>query len=110
MELKLQELKTPNSVPRDEFRAARRGLRTAFREAGVVEEEQKDPGARRGGVQGVLVPGEAVGVEVDGPAAMRHAIRLSQEKMDANCGGPFGAVVVKDGKIVAEGWNQVTSA
>jgi tRNA(Arg) A34 adenosine deaminase TadA/CheY-like chemotaxis protein len=40
---------------------------------------------------------------------MRHAIDLSQEKMDDNCGGPFGAIIVRDGRIVAEGWNQVTS-
>jgi tRNA(Arg) A34 adenosine deaminase TadA len=41
---------------------------------------------------------------------MRAAIRLSQTKMRANCGGPFGAVVVRHGKIIARGWNQVTSA
>jgi tRNA(Arg) A34 adenosine deaminase TadA len=41
---------------------------------------------------------------------MRRAIELSRERMNANQGGPFGAVVVKDGAIVAEGWNQVTSA
>jgi tRNA(Arg) A34 adenosine deaminase TadA len=40
---------------------------------------------------------------------MRAAIRLSQSKMRANCGGPFGAVVVRKGKIVGRGWNQVTS-
>ncbi len=40
---------------------------------------------------------------------MRAAIRLSISKMRAGCGGPFGAVVVKDGKIVGRGWNQVTS-
>lgn len=40
---------------------------------------------------------------------MRRAIDLSQEKMDANCGGPFGAVIVKDGAIIGEGWNAVTS-
>ena len=40
---------------------------------------------------------------------MRRAIDISQEKMDENCGGPFGAVIVKDGKIIAEGWNMVTS-
>ncbi len=41
---------------------------------------------------------------------MRRAIDLSQEKMDANCGGPFGAVIVRNGRIIAEGWNEVTSA
>lgn len=41
---------------------------------------------------------------------MRAAIRLSQTKMRANCGGPFGAVVVRSGKIIARGWNRVTSA
>lgn len=29
--------------------------------------------------------------------------------MRANAGGPFGAVIVKNGKIIGEGWNQVTS-
>jgi tRNA(Arg) A34 adenosine deaminase TadA len=40
---------------------------------------------------------------------MRAAIRLSLSKMRANCGGPFGAVVVSHGRIVGRGWNQVTS-
>ena len=40
---------------------------------------------------------------------MREAIRLSIENMRAGNGGPFGAVVVKDGKIIARGFNQVTS-
>ncbi|GAA4504279.1 guanine deaminase [Hymenobacter ginsengisoli] len=40
---------------------------------------------------------------------MREAIRLSLEKMQAGFGGPFGAVVVKDGQIIARGFNQVTS-
>ncbi len=40
---------------------------------------------------------------------MRHAIALSTQKMQENQGGPFGAVIVKDGEIIAEGWNQVTS-
>lgn len=41
---------------------------------------------------------------------MHEAIRLSLEKMRAGCGGPFGAVIAKDGKIIGRGWNQVTSS
>ncbi len=41
---------------------------------------------------------------------MRRAIALSRDMMRAGRGGPFGAVVVKDGRIVAEGYNKVTSA
>ncbi|MCU0784601.1 MAG: nucleoside deaminase [Verrucomicrobia bacterium] len=40
---------------------------------------------------------------------MREAIRISLEKMRNNHGGPFGAVVVRRGKIVGRGWNRVTS-
>ena len=40
---------------------------------------------------------------------MQRAISLAQEGMDAGTGGPFGAVVVKNGKIIAEGCNSVTS-
>lgn len=43
-------------------------------------------------------------------AFMRHAVRLSAEQMREGRGGPFGAVVVKDGKVIAEGWNRVTSS
>ena len=42
-------------------------------------------------------------------ALMRSAIELSAEKMRANRGGPFGAVIAHDGKIIARGFNQVTS-
>ena len=41
---------------------------------------------------------------------MREAIRLSIEKMAAGFGGPFGAVVVRDGHIIARGFNKVTSS
>jgi len=43
------------------------------------------------------------------PAFLREAIRLSFEKMEGNEGGPFGAVVVRNGEIVGRGWNRVTS-
>ena len=40
---------------------------------------------------------------------MREAIRLSRIKMQRGQGGPFGAVVVRRGQIIARGWNRVTS-
>jgi guanine deaminase len=40
---------------------------------------------------------------------MREAIRLSIKNVDERNGGPFGAVVVKDGKIIGRGVNNVTS-
>ncbi|WP_257303364.1 nucleoside deaminase [Geothrix campi] len=41
---------------------------------------------------------------------MRRAIELSRLHMELGHGGPFGAVIVKDGEILGEGWNQVTSS
>ena len=40
---------------------------------------------------------------------MQEAIRLSVENVTQGKGGPFGAVVVKDGKIIARGANSVTT-
>lgn len=40
---------------------------------------------------------------------MQEAIRLSVEKMEAGFGGPFGCVIVKDGNIIARGFNNVTA-
>ena len=40
---------------------------------------------------------------------MARAIALSIENVHAGRGGPFAAVIVKDGKILAEGANRVTS-
>ena len=40
---------------------------------------------------------------------MARAIQLSIDNVHTGRGGPFGAVVVKDGAIVAEAANQVTS-
>ena len=39
---------------------------------------------------------------------MRRAIEMAAKGMNSNAGGPFGAVVVKDGEIIAEGHNKVT--
>ncbi len=41
---------------------------------------------------------------------MREAIRLSIENVESGKGGPFGAVVVKDGEIIARGMNKVTDS
>lgn len=40
---------------------------------------------------------------------MLRAIELSKINMHNGAGGPFGAVIVKDGKVIGEGWNKVTS-
>ena len=41
---------------------------------------------------------------------MRRAITLSRENVSQRNGGPFGAVIVKDGKIIGEGFNRVTAS
>ena len=41
---------------------------------------------------------------------MDEAIRLSREMMLEGKGGPFGAVVVRDGEIIGRGYNAVTSS
>ncbi len=38
-----------------------------------------------------------------------HAVELSRKGMMSGSGGPFGCVIVKDDKIIGEGFNQVTS-
>lgn len=40
---------------------------------------------------------------------MREALRLAAGNLDAGNGGPFGCVVVRDGKIIATGFNEVVS-
>lgn len=40
---------------------------------------------------------------------MRRAIAQAQNGIDEGAGGPFGAVVVRNGEIVGEGCNRVTS-
>jgi guanine deaminase len=41
---------------------------------------------------------------------MEEAIRLAAENNKSGNGGPFGAVIVKDGKIIARGRNEVTTS
>lgn len=40
---------------------------------------------------------------------MRRAIELGRQGMQAGDGGPFGAVIVRDGQIIGEGWNRVVA-
>lgn len=40
---------------------------------------------------------------------MRRALALGRRNADSGGGGPFGAVIVRAGEIVGEGWNQVTT-
>jgi len=41
---------------------------------------------------------------------MREAIDLSMRRMRRGAGGPFGAVVIRRGEVIARGWNRVTSS
>lgn len=41
---------------------------------------------------------------------MREALRLAREGMEGGDGGPFGAVIVRQGEIIGRGWNRVLSA
>jgi tRNA(Arg) A34 adenosine deaminase TadA len=43
------------------------------------------------------------------PEFMRRAIALALESVRSGAGGPFAAVVAKDGRIIAEGTNRVTA-
>lgn len=40
---------------------------------------------------------------------IREAIKEAEKGMESNEGGPFGAIIVKDGEIIARGNNKVTS-
>lgn len=40
---------------------------------------------------------------------MQRAIELGRKGMEAGDGGPFGALIVKNGEIIGEGWNRVIS-
>ena len=43
------------------------------------------------------------------PAFMQMAIDLATENVTSRAGGPFGAVVVREGKVIATGVNSVTA-
>jgi guanine deaminase len=41
---------------------------------------------------------------------LERAVELSKQGMESGQGGPFGCVIVKNGQIIGEGNNQVTSS
>ncbi|MFH1659531.1 MAG: cytidine/deoxycytidylate deaminase zinc-binding region [Rhodocyclaceae bacterium] len=41
---------------------------------------------------------------------LARAIELARHGSESGEGGPFGAVIVRDGKIIAEGWNRVVAS
>ena len=41
---------------------------------------------------------------------LARAIELAQKGSELGEGGPFGAVIVREGKIIAEGWNRVVTS
>jgi guanine deaminase len=83
------------------------------------EQTQTDMSAEATDTRSVTVPHGAAAT-LSGPSDggssppyachMKLAIQLSQiGALVQKCGGPFGAVVVKDGRIVGEGYNTVLS-
>src|SRR6476661_4146560 len=71
---------------------------------GPLIQQQKNPAA-------LAVKREAEeGIVMTEQAFMQRAVALALEKMRTNSGGPFGAVIVRNNKIISEGWNEVTSS
>jgi guanine deaminase len=54
------------------------------------------------------LPGDAPLNDLD-TKFLTQAVALSRKHMESGAGGPFGAVIVKDGRIIGRGWNRVTS-
>ncbi len=46
---------------------------------------------------------------MDHQSLIERAVELSFEGVRRKAGGPFGALIAREGEIVAEGWNCVTS-
>lgn len=51
------------------------------------------------------MPGESMDTQHD--HFMRQALTLARQGVSMGHGGPFGAIVVVEGKIIGQGWNQV---
>jgi tRNA(Arg) A34 adenosine deaminase TadA len=53
--------------------------------------------------------GESRNVSGGDEEFLRQAIALARENVETGKGGPFGAVIVKDGEVIATGVNRVTA-
>ena len=49
-------------------------------------------------------------MQEDHSTFMSEAVNCSHHAIDNKVGGPFGCVIVKDNKIIAKGWNTVTTS
>ena len=76
---------------------------------GIASGGGRGCGARRErevGINAHLTKKEDIGMQ---QKFMGRAIELSRVHMRMGEGGPFGAVIVKDGRIISEGYNEVVS-
>ena len=48
-------------------------------------------------------------IRADDHHFLLQAVELSRKHMLANDGGPFGALIVREGQVLAQGWNEVTT-
>ena len=91
-------------------RAVHRTCRTERAEMSMMT-----PGRRHPHVDSVCSSEYKLEGTIDGDCLMSHerflrrAIELSREAVVGGYGLPFGTVIVKDGEIVGEGYNMVTS-
>ncbi|MGC2160300.1 MAG: nucleoside deaminase [Silvibacterium sp.] len=68
-----------------------------------------DDGLCHTGITSLVSVGEAGAMATDPQLVfMRRAIALATESVRSGRGGPFGAIIVRDGEIVAEAANSVT--
>jgi tRNA(Arg) A34 adenosine deaminase TadA len=47
--------------------------------------------------------------QVPNPAFLRRAVELAKENVASGAGGPFAALIVRDGEVIAEAANSVTT-
>lgn len=56
------------------------------------------------------IAGRFMKLQKENEKFMKMAIALSEQNVTQSLGGPFGAVIVKDGKLIAKSANKVTTS